>query len=55
MTPLVLLAASALLFWLNVHTHRQPARAITYYVAWCLLTAAVALVLLGVPDLGVLL
>jgi len=54
-SALTLLAASALLFWLNVKTGRQPAKAITYLGAWFLLALAVALVILGIPNLGVLL
>lgn len=55
MTPLALLLAAGLLFWANTRTYRQPAKAVTYLTAWFLLALAVALVLLGVPNLGVLL
>lgn len=55
MTPFALLAASALLFWVNTQSTRQPTKAITFHGAWLLFALALALIILGVPNIGVLL
>lgn len=55
MSVFALLAAAALLFWVNVSTRTQPTKAISYIGAWLLLILAVTLIFLGIPNLGVLL